>query len=162
MKRVLCGLLIAACSKAGDSAPPPAPAPPAPPAAPHHEDRNDPPTAAPPLALAVTVDGAASTWKQDLFDRVPHFTGINNGGESRDTWSLRELAHAAAGANARVTAVIGDIKKPIDPAAWSDASRTPIVHRTRRGTLKFRWADSAGKWGETEVKEVTGLELVAR
>jgi hypothetical protein len=140
-------LAIAACSKAT-----PAPEP-------KHEDRHEPAAAAPALELHVTVDGKAATWKQDVFDRVPHFESTNHDGDARDTWSLRELAHAAAGPNARVVAVIGDKRETIDPAAWSDPSLTPIVHRTRRGALKFRWADKDGKWGDAEIKDVSGLEL---
>ncbi|HEY0191859.1 MAG TPA: hypothetical protein VGC42_12145, partial [Kofleriaceae bacterium] len=84
-------------------------------------------------------------------------------GEARDVWSLRELAHQLVGPSARVTAVTGeDGTKAIDAAAWSDATRTPLLHTTRRGTLKYRWADASGKWGETEVKEVSRLEIAPR
>ena len=68
--------------------------------------------------------------------------------------------HSTVGPNARVVAVIGDQRKEIDAAAWADADRTPIVHRTRRGWLKFRWADKSGAWGEADVKDVSGLEIV--
>jgi hypothetical protein len=64
------------------------------------------------------------------------------------------------GPGARVVAVIGaDGKQPIELTAWNDATRTPILHTTRRGTLKFRWADKEGRWGETVVRDVTGLEI---
>lgn len=132
--------------------------------APHHEDRHEP-MAAPGSAspsLAVTVDGKPATWEQAVFDTTPHFATANKDGEARDTWSLRELVGLQAGVTARVTAVIGDPKKTIDAASWADTSRTPILHRTRRGALKFRWADASGKWGETEVKDVTGLEITTR
>ncbi len=112
--------------------------------------------------MNITVDGAPATWTQDAFAKTAHFAGVNNGGESRDVWSLRELAHTLVGANARVVAVPGDIPKPIDAAAWADATRTPIVHTTRRGTLKFRWADKDGTWLDTEVKDVTTLELATK
>jgi hypothetical protein len=118
-------------------------------AAPHHEDRHDPASATPPLSLAVTIDGSAATWPQAVFDRTTHFASANNDGEARDTWSLRELVHGTVGATARVTMVIGETKES-------------IVHRTRRGGLKFRWADAAGKWGETGVKDVTGLEISSK
>jgi hypothetical protein len=148
---VLIGVLaLAACSKSEAKQQ----------AAPKHEDRNDPAEAAPVLQLAVKIDGVASTWQQDVFDRTPHFVGANKSGESRDAWSLRELAHTLVGPNARVVAVIGDKRKEIDPAAWADPSKTPFVHRTRRGWLKFRWADKDGAWGETDVKDVSGLEIV--
>jgi hypothetical protein len=126
----------------------------------HHEDRAQPATAAPALSLAVTIDGAAATWNADAFAKVAHAPGTNNNGESRDVWSLRELAHTLVGPNARVVSVTGENgTKPIDPAAWADASRTPIVHTTRRGTLKFRWADAAGTWAEAEIKDVSKLEI---
>lgn len=164
MKRLVLLVAIAACSKSSDKAPAaqPAAAQPAPPAAAEpakHEDRADPAVAAPPLSLAVKVDGTATTWTQDRFDRVPKVQGKASSGETRDTWSLRDLAHAEVGPHARVVAVVGDVRKEIDAAAWADATRTPIIHRTKRGALKFRWADKDGQWGDTEVKDVTGLEL---
>ena len=149
MKRLLLAVALVACSKSNASQPPA-----------HHEDRHDPAEAIPQLKLDVRVDGVAATWQQDVFDRVPHFASANKDGEARDTWSLRELVHSAVGPNARVVAVIGDQRKEIDAAAWADADRTPIVHRTRRGWLKFRWADKSGAWGEADVKDVSGLEIV--
>lgn len=148
MKYLLWIAMLAACSKA-ETAPTPA----------HHEDRAEPAIAEPALTLEVRVDGAATSWKQDVFDRVPHFASANNSGETRDTWSLRELVHAQVGPNARVTAVVGDKTQAIDPADWADPAKTPIVHRTRRGWLKFRWADKTGTWGETVVKDVTAVEV---
>jgi hypothetical protein len=148
MKLALCLVLAAACGKSE-------PAEPA-----HHEDRADPAVASPALGLEIRVDGAvAAKLDQALFDRVAHFQRANNSGEARDTWSLRELVEAGVGPSARVTAVIGESKKAITAAEWNDASHTPIVHRTRRGTLKFRWADKDGKWGESDVKDVTALEV---
>ncbi len=58
-----------------------------------------------------------------------------------------------------VAVVGGEATKSIDAAAWADPARTPILHTTRRGNLKFRWADKDGAWGDTEVKAVTRLEL---
>lgn len=159
MKRLALLVALAACGKPADV---PAAATSDVPATPHHEDRHDPALAAPPLSLAVTIDGSAATWPQAVFDRTTHFESANNDGEARDTWSLRELVHGAAGPNTRVTAVIGESKQSIDAAAWADPTKTPIVHRTRRGALKFRWADASGKWGETAVKDVTGLEISSK
>lgn len=172
MKRVLVVAVLAACSRSSPSAPPapkPAPKPaattaPAATASPaaerhrHHEDRHDPAVAAPPLSLTVRVDGKAQVWSQDVFDRVPHFTSKNHDGDARETWSLRELAHVIA-PDARVVAVVGATTAQIAPAAWTDPTHTPILHRTRRGALKFRWADGSGAWGETAVKDVTALEI---
>jgi hypothetical protein len=129
---------------------------------PHHEDRPEPAIATPPLSLAVTIDGSAATWPHGVFDRTAHFASTNNNGEARDTWSLRELVHGTVGATARVTTVIGETRQAIDVAAWADPTKTPIIHRTRRGGLKFRWADATGAWGETAVKDVTGLEISSK
>ncbi|MBV8755911.1 MAG: hypothetical protein JO257_01470 [Deltaproteobacteria bacterium] len=148
MKSLLIVIALAACSKSEAKQPP------------KHEDRADPAEAVPPLALHVTIDGTPSTWQQDAFDKTPHFLGANKSGESRDAWSLRELAHTMVGPNARVVAVIGDKRKEIDAAAWADATKTPFVHRTRRGWLKFRWAEKDGTWDEADVKDVSGLEIV--
>lgn len=150
MKWLLLVVVLAGCSKSDASQH----------VAPKHEDRNDPAEAAPPLELAITIDGVAGTWQQDAFDRAPHFVGSNHAGESRDAWSLRDLAHTLVGPNARVVAVIGDKREEIDPAAWADPSKTPFVHRTRRGWLKFRWANKDGVWSEADVKDVSGLEIV--
>ncbi len=144
-------VLAIGCSKSEPPAPVPAPAP--------HEDRHEPSVAAAKLDLDVTIDGAASTWHRDSFEQVPRMHGSASDGEARDTWSLRELVHKLVGPTARVVAVVGDVRKAIDAAAWDDATRTPIVHVTKRGALKFRWADQAGAWGETEVKDVSKLEI---
>jgi hypothetical protein len=129
----------------------------------HHEDRGDPATAPAQLRVDVVVDGKPAVWDAAAFAKVPHQPGTNNGGEARDMWSLRDLAHQLAGDTARVVAVTGDVTKAIDAAAWSDPARTPILHTTRRGTLKFRWADKAGAWQQDiEVKDVTKLELATQ
>jgi hypothetical protein len=147
-------VVVIACSKSGEHGErEPAPAP-------HHEDRHEPAIAAPSLDLAVTIDGVRATWHRDELERAPRGSGTNNEGAARDTWSLRELVHRNVGPTARVVAVAGASRKVIDADAWSDTARTPILHTTRRGTLKFRWADATGAWGETEVKDVTQLEIV--
>jgi len=167
---VIAAVTAAACSKSVD-APPPGQAAAArssaEPAEPHprkgdgkREDRHDP--AAPPrLELAVAIDGAAASWGPDAFGKVAKYAGNDKAsdGEAREVWSLRELAHTLVGPAARVTAVTGDGRKAIDRAAWDDTAREPLLHTTRRGTLKFRWADTAGKWGDTEVKDVTRIEI---
>lgn len=144
--RVACLLIAAACSKSSDN---------------KHEDRNEPATAAPQLSLRVTMAGTASTWGADAFAAVPHHAGANHSGAARDTWSLRDLVHQHVGPTARVTSVTGpDGTKAIDAAAWADASQTPVIHTTRRGTLKFRFEDAAGKWGPSLVNDVSALEIV--
>jgi hypothetical protein len=167
----LAAITTAACSKSVD-APPPAQsaaarsaAEPTPPARRggdgKREDRHDP-AAAPQLQLAVAIGGAASSWGPDAFGKVAKYAKNDKAsdGEAREVWSLRELAHTLVGPTARVTAVAGDGgSKTLDRAAWDDAAREPLLHTTRRGTLKFRWADAAGKWGDTEVKDVTRIEI---
>jgi hypothetical protein len=125
-----------------------------------HEDRRDPVVAnAPPLKLVVSVQGQATTWDQAAFDKVAKYTKGTDG-EARDVWSLRELVHGLVGPEARVATVTGeDGTKAIDAAAWQDEAKTPLLHTTRRGTLKFRWADASGTWGESEVKDVAKIEI---
>ena len=167
---VIAAVTATACSKSVD-APPPAQSTAAPssaePAEPHHrngdgkhEDRHDP-AAAPRLELAVVIEGAPASWGPDAFGKVAKYAGNDKAsdGEAREVWSLRELAHTLVGPTARVTAITGDGSKAIDRAAWDDTAREPLLHTTRRGTLKFRWADAAGKWGDTEVKDVTRIEI---
>ena len=164
----LAAVSLVACSKDPPAPPPSAAAAPAAGSAAgsgqhrrKHEDRHDP-AAAPMLSLAVAVDGTAATWKREAFDKVAPFAGNTRAsdGEAREVWSLRDLAHTLVGPTARVTAVTGDGgTQAIDLAAWDDTARTPLLHTTRRGTLKFRWADARGAWLDTEVKDVTRLEL---
>jgi hypothetical protein len=149
-------LVAVACSKSADA--PKAVDPPPPPA--KHQDRHDPPVAASKLVLTITIAGATTTWHDDAFVKVPKLVGTATDGEARDTWSLRELVHTNVGSGARVIAVTSaDGVKQIDAAAWDDATKIPILHTTKRGTLKFRWADPSGTWGETVLKDVTGLEV---
>lgn len=162
MRWMLLLAAIAACSKAAD---PPGDPPPSAPARAaialaKHEDRHERATAPSKLTLAVTIAGAPATWTADASAGIPKLAGTASDGEARDTWSLRELVKRNAGPTARVIAVISaGEKQAIEPAAWDDPTRTPILHTTRRGTLKFRWADKDGRWGETIVKDVTGLEI---
>ena len=124
-----------------------------------HEDRNEPQSSPSRLTLKITGAGSAATWTDASFAAVPKIAGRANDGNARDTWSLRDLVHANATLTARVTAVIGDRRVEIDAAAWADPAHTPILHVTRRGTLKFRYADATGTWGETLVNDVSALEL---
>jgi len=151
----------AAAAAAVTAAPAPARMDPAPPGPAKREDRHEPAVAAARASLAITIaGGVATTWADDVLARAPKLGGTASDGEARDTWSLRELVRRNVGPSARVTAVLGaDGKQPIEAGAWSDAARTPILHTTRRGTLKFRWADKDGRWGETVVRDVTGLEI---
>jgi len=128
---------------------------------PTHEDRNDPVASAPVLTLEVTIAGTKTTWQHDVFDKTPKLPGKNRSGEGRDVWSLRALVDQMVGPGARVVTVTGDgATNTIAPEAWGDPTRTPILHTTRRGTLKFRWASKDGEWEETTVRDVTKLEIV--
>jgi hypothetical protein len=159
-------VLLVGCSKSADKAPPRVETPTSGSAdgeAAHHrkhEDRREPVIAdAPPLSLAVSVHGQAAVWTQEAFDRVAKYTKGTDG-EARDVWSLRELVHQLVGPKARAVAVTGEEgTKAIDAAAWADETTTPLLHTTRRGTLKFRWADANGKWGESGVRDVTKIEI---
>lgn len=125
-----------------------------------HDDRREPVIAhAPPLKLQVIAGGTQVIWEQAAFDATARYTKGTDG-EARDVWSLRELVQHNVSPAARVISVTGeDGSKTIDAAAWADAAKTPILHTTRRGTLKFRWADADGRWSESEVKDVTRIEL---
>lgn len=126
----------------------------------HHEDRHEAPDQPAAGSLAVKIGDTTATWDAAAFAKVAKIDGKATDGEARDTWSLRDLAHTLVGPNARVTAVIGAAGPvALDAGAWGDAARTPILHSTRRGALKFRWTDAAGKWGDTAAKDVIGLEI---
>jgi hypothetical protein len=148
-------LVVAACSKSDPPKPDDSPKP-------KHEDRNEPAIAAPALDLAIVVDGKPASWHRDDFAKATHFQHNARGGDAREVWSLRELAHGLVGPNARVTTVVGNKTEAIDPAAWSDDAKTPILHTTRRGTLKFRWADKDGNWADALVNDVTRVEIATR
>src|SRR5262245_14767688 len=84
----------------------------------HHEDRAEPATAPANVSLDVTIDGVAAKWDAAAFAKAPHFVGTNHSGQSRDVWSLRELAKTLVGPTARVTAVSNaGTTKAIDSAA---------------------------------------------
>ena len=167
-------VVVGGCSKASDPKPAPVADPvaapavaPSAPAEPgekdkprKHGDKHNPmdPNAAP-LTLDVSIGGQVTTWKKDSFDKVPRYN-IGSDGEARDVWSLRELATTLVGSGAHVVSVTGeDGTKPMDGSGWADMTKTPILHTTRRGTLKFTWADDKGTWGETVVKDVTKIEI---
>lgn len=125
-----------------------------------HEDRHDRATSPAKLVLDVTVGDKTTTWQESDFDKVAKLPGKNRDGEARDVWSLRALADTLVGKGATVIAVTGDSGRVmISPDAWADPSRTPILHTTRRGSLKFRWTDKDGTWGDTSVRDVTKLEI---
>lgn len=156
-------IAVAACGSSSD-APAPAPAPRSAVGSgeqPHHRnDRHDSVTAPANLRVDVVIGSEKSTWQERAFTKTPKLVGSANDGEARDTWSLRALVHQNVGPSARVLAVVSaEGTKAIDRAAWDDLTKTPILHTTKRGTLKYRWTDEDGKWGETELKDVTLLEV---
>lgn len=123
-----------------------------------HEGAQTEPTK---LSLDVVIAGERSTWGDQAFAAAPRGSGTNHSGDERDVWSLRDLVHANVGPTARVVSVTGaGGTQPVDAAAWADTAKDPILHSTRRGTLKFRWADPQGSWGPEVVKDVTAIEIV--
>lgn len=171
MRLLVLGLaLCISCGKGGDEKPPEAAAakpaaaaaPAATPAAaPVREDRDPPAERPAALSLEVTIDGKAATWNQDVFDKVGKLPGADRGGEARAVWSVRALATEMAGPGARVVSVSSDESTmAITPEQWADAEQTPILHSTRRGTFKFRWAKKSGEWLGDAVRDVTRLEIV--
>ena len=156
-RRLVAILALAACSK---SSPAPAAKTQAEQAQAAHEDRHEAPTAPATLTLAVEAGGTTTVWAEAEFLEVPRIAGAASDGEARDTWSLRELVHTLVGPTARLAAVVGpDGAKDVTAADWNDASKTPILHTTRRGTLKFRWADAKGAWGDTVVRDVSRIVI---
>ncbi len=128
-----------------------------------HEDRHEPIATPAKLVLDIYNAGQKTTWGEAEFTAVAKMAGSASDGEARDTWSVRELVHHHFGATARAITVIGsDGRQAIAPPEWEDSKRTPILHTTRKGSLKFRWADETGKWGETVMKDVSGLEIVTK
>lgn len=159
-------VLVAGCKKKDDAAAPPPAAssvasPVTAPGASAKHRREDRPEGAVPakVELAVSIGGEKKTWHAADLAKVPMSKGTANDGEDRETWSLREIARTLVGPNAKVVAVVGDKRAAIDAAAWSDPRRVPVLHTTRRGALKFRYTDAAGVWGDSEVSDVTGLEI---
>lgn len=114
---------------------------------------------APPLSLEVAVGSDVQVWTKDSFDKAAKYA-IGSDGDARDVWSLRELATTLVGPGAHVVSVTGERgTKPMTAADWADPTKTPILHTTRRGTLKYVWADAQGTWGETVVKDVSRIEI---
>lgn len=112
---------------------------------PSTEQRPERVSAAP--ALVVEVDGVARTLDEQAWAQVEKLTVAGDSGDgSRPAWSLRVLAKHLAGASARVVAVLGaeGQRQEIDPGAWADAARVPVLRLNRRGDLKFHWIDAAG------------------
>jgi hypothetical protein len=148
-------LALAACSKSS----PPAAAK-TEPAVATHEDRHEAQAAPAKLTLAVEAGGTTTVWAEPEFLKVPRMAGAASDGEARDTWSLRELVHTLVGPAARIATVVGpDGAKEVSADDWNDAHKTPILHTTRRGTLKFRWADATGAWGDTVVRDVSKIVI---
>lgn len=147
MLACLVGVVLAACSS--NAAPPP-----------HREDRAQPVETAPPMKLAVTVDGVATTWSEADFGKVQKLGGKASSGEARDVWSLRDLTETLVSPNARVVSVTGiGTTATIAPNQWTSYDLIPILHTTRRGTFKFRWARPGGAWDETLVRDVTAIAI---
>ena len=161
--------LAVACSKSTETAPSPAADPVAPGSdvvkkekKPHKAGDKHQPLAADAVALTldVAVGSDVMTWKKDEFAKVDEYA-IGSDGNERQVWSMRDLATKLVGPTAHVVAITGvdGSTKPMAAADWADTTKTPILHTTRRGTLKFTWADSQGTWGETVVKDVTRIEI---
>lgn len=159
-------VLVAGCKKKDDAAaPPPAASSVASPvtapsaSAKHRREERHEGAVPAKVELAVTIGAEKKTWRAADLAKVPMSKGTANDGEDRETWSLRDIAHTLVGPNAKVVAVVGDKRAPVDAAAWSDPKRVPVLHTTRRGALKFRYTDAGGVWGDSEVSDVTGLEI---
>jgi hypothetical protein len=112
--------------------------------------------------LKVVVTGAAPTaWSPASLAAVPRFT-IHADGADKEAWSLRDVTHQLVGPHARVTgAVDGDgTRAKIDPKAWADAKKTPVLRINRRGMYKIEWVDKDGNMtNDDDVRDVKSVEV---
>lgn len=99
-----------------------------------------------PVQVATFIDGRPGpVWTLAKLGRAKTLSILGDGGEgTRDAWSLKELAATLVGPGAVVTQLVDDTGKTLalDPAAWADASKIPVVRVNRRGMLRFQWANA--------------------
>lgn len=111
-------------------------------------------------SIEVTVAGSpAGTWTRDTLAPLPRFArGATDAGDKPDLWSLREATRALVGPKARVVAIVGESGKrvTIDPKAWSDPARTPVLKLNRGHLFKFLWLPERGE--SDEVKGILRIE----
>jgi hypothetical protein len=113
-------------------------------------------------ALKVLVTGAAPTaWSPAALAAVPHFT-IHADGADKDAWSLRDVTHQLVGPHARVTAAVDGegTRAKIEPKAWTDPKKTPVLRINRRGMYKIEWVDKDGNMtNDDDVRDVKSVEV---
>jgi hypothetical protein len=118
------------------------------------------------LELSVEVDGEGRVWTEDDLVKVAPLSVPGDSGQGeRDAWSLRSLLDALVGPGASATGVGGEGGRTVEipAAAWTDASKTPVLRLNRRGQLKFHWVgpDLAPLDGG-EVRHVTKVVVRTR
>jgi len=121
-----------------------------------------PPAPASNVRIEVVGAGSAVVWTHADLDRVARLPYTNDDAESREAWSLRDLARVLVGAGARVTAVDGEGRQvALDPQRWGDPALLPVLRVTRRGLVKFQWLTTklAHLDGDTGLRGVTGLRI---
>jgi hypothetical protein len=113
-------------------------------------------------AIEISLDGKPTeAWTLERIKTV-ETKKVPSGDAARESWSLRDLAHALVGPKARVVAVAGagHRKLAIDPKAWDDPRETPALRVNRQGLFKFQWVGDRTKLAaEAELRNVHALEL---
>jgi hypothetical protein len=116
-------------------------------------------SAAPPpreLLLEVRMEtGKKVSWKRADLATVPTKAFTPSDGEgTRQAWPLAGLLAKLVGPNAVLQAVVGKRGRSvkIDPEAWADADRVPLLRLNRDGELKLLWADA-------DMKQISGQQV---
>lgn len=126
----------------------------------HHHDDSAP--GASQSALEVLVNGKpAGAWTAAKLAEVAPVQVENRAGEGRQGWSLKSLARALVGPNARVVAIANDEADRVEIAEkdWFDPSRTLVMRPTHRGDFKVQWVASDGSPSDAVLKHVARVEL---
>jgi hypothetical protein len=126
-----------------------------------HQHRNDPPSAGE-ASVEVLVNGKpASAWTAAKLASISPVQVANRAGEGRQGWSLKELARALVGPNARVVAIANDEADRVEIAQkdWFDPSRTLVMRPTHRGDFKVQWVATDGSPADAVIKHVARVEL---
>jgi hypothetical protein len=118
-----------------------------------------------PVSISAVIDGQPATlWSRRELGAVSSLDIVPADGEGhRPAWSLRELARALVGPDARVVEVDGEEGRRvrIEQAQWDEPSRIPIVRLNRRARLKFEWvAGDLSPADGDRLREVTSVALV--
>jgi hypothetical protein len=104
---------------------------------------SEPPKKGDPVHIEVVVDGAEpKTMALASTNVKPLSLPSGDGSGQRDAWPLRDLSEAFA--RSKGAAVVEVIAKSgehvsIEPAAWRDSSKLPVLRVNRHGRMKLQW-----------------------